>query len=124
MTIGEASRALGVETHVLRHWDEVGALRPSARTATGHRRYSNADLDHGRLTLRAQHAGMSLADIAQLNTPHRGTRAEIVTRNLQQLQSQREQIDAAITFLRHTLQCTHPILNECPQCVAFVGRHS
>ncbi|MEU3382947.1 MerR family DNA-binding transcriptional regulator [Streptomyces caelestis] len=35
MTIGEAAARLGVDTHVLRHWEQVGALTVGEmRTAT------------------------------------------------------------------------------------------
>lgn len=117
MTIGDAARALGVESHVLRHWDDVGALRPSERTAAGHRRYTAADIDRGRIALRCQRAGMTLTDIAGLTD--RDTRRRIVERNLEQLRQQREQIDRAAAFLEHTLHCTHPIVDECADCAEF-----
>lgn len=117
MTIGDAARALGVESHVLRHWDDVGALRPSERTAAGHRRYTAADLDRGRIALRCQRTGMTLADIAGLGD--RDSRRRIVERNLEQLRQQRAQIDRAATFLEHTLSCTHSIAIECADCAEF-----
>ena len=44
----EAARVLGVHPSTLRRWDEKGILRPSIRTLTGERRYTEADLDAGR----------------------------------------------------------------------------
>ena len=46
--IAEAARLLGVHPSTLRRWDEKGILRPSIRTPTGERRYTDADLDAGR----------------------------------------------------------------------------
>lgn len=35
---------LGVHPSTLRRWDKTGILRPSIRTPTGERRYTDADL--------------------------------------------------------------------------------
>ena len=42
--IAEAAKMLGVHPSTLRRWDEKGILRPSTRTLTGERRYTEADL--------------------------------------------------------------------------------
>lgn len=44
----EAARLLGIHPSTLRRWDEKGILRPSIRTLTGERRYTEADLEAGR----------------------------------------------------------------------------
>ena len=46
--IAEAAKLLGVHPSTLRRWDEKGILRPSIRTLTGERRYTEADLEAGR----------------------------------------------------------------------------
>ena len=43
--IAEAAKLLGVHPSTLRRWDEKGILRPSIRTLTGERRYTEADLE-------------------------------------------------------------------------------
>ena len=43
--IAEAAKLLGVHPSTLRRWDEKGILRPSIRTPTGERRYTEADLE-------------------------------------------------------------------------------
>lgn len=43
--IAEAAKLLGVHPSTLRRWDEKGILRPSIRTPTGERRYTDADLE-------------------------------------------------------------------------------
>ena len=40
----EAARLLGIHPSTLRRWDEKGILRPSIRTLTGERRYTEADI--------------------------------------------------------------------------------
>ena len=44
----EAARLLGIHPSTLRRWDHKGILRPSIRTLTGERRYTEADLEAGR----------------------------------------------------------------------------
>lgn len=46
----EAAKLLGVHPSTLRRWDKTGILRPSYRTPTGERRYTEADLEAGRKT--------------------------------------------------------------------------
>ena len=48
--IAEAAKLLGVHPSTLRRWDEKGILRPSIRTPTGERRYTEADIEAGRKT--------------------------------------------------------------------------
>ena len=48
--IAEAAKLLGVHPSTLRRWDEKGILRPSIRTLTGERRYTEADIEAGRKT--------------------------------------------------------------------------
>ena len=43
----EAARLLGIHPSTLRRWDEKGILRPSIRTLTGERRYTDEDLKAG-----------------------------------------------------------------------------
>src|SRR6185437_10531093 len=47
----------------LHHYDELGLLRPSARTAAGYRRYDRADLDRLEQVLSYRELGFSLEDI-------------------------------------------------------------
>ena len=44
-SVGEVARIAHVTVRALHHYDEIGLLRPGARTASGHRRYDAADLD-------------------------------------------------------------------------------
>jgi DNA-binding transcriptional MerR regulator len=44
LRIGELARRTGLTVRTLHHYDAVGLLRPSARTAAGHRRYTVADV--------------------------------------------------------------------------------
>lgn len=43
LTVGELARESGVSPQILRHYDQLGLLRPSRRSAAGYRLYSPAD---------------------------------------------------------------------------------
>jgi MerR family transcriptional regulator, thiopeptide resistance regulator len=43
-SIGQLAQASGLTVRALRHYDAVGLLKASERTASGHRRYTEADL--------------------------------------------------------------------------------
>ncbi|MFC4555280.1 HEAT repeat domain-containing protein [Georgenia faecalis] len=44
MLIGEVAQRSGVSARMLRHYDAIGLVRPTGRTAGGYREYSDADL--------------------------------------------------------------------------------
>lgn len=44
MLIGELSRRSGVSVRMLRHYDRIGLVSPSARSAAGYREYADADV--------------------------------------------------------------------------------
>ena len=44
MKIGQLAEATGITVRALRHYDEIGLLRPSERTEAGYRLYSHGDV--------------------------------------------------------------------------------
>jgi DNA-binding transcriptional MerR regulator len=42
--VGELARRTGLTVRALHHYDEIGLLRPSLRTPSGHRLYAGADV--------------------------------------------------------------------------------
>lgn len=65
-SIGQLAKIAGVSVRTLRHYDDVGLLRPSHRSGNGYRMYSNSDCQrlHDILFYRA--LGFSLLEIQQL----------------------------------------------------------
>ena len=66
MNIGEVAALAGVTVRTLHHYDRIGLLSPSGRTAAGYRRYSPADLDRLHRVLLYRELGFSLEDVAAL----------------------------------------------------------
>ncbi len=65
-TVGALARLGRVSVRTLHHYDDVGLLRPSARTAAGYRVYDDADLDRLRQILVYRTLGFALDDIARM----------------------------------------------------------
>ena len=64
LKVGELARHTGLTVRTLHHYDEIGLLKPSGRSGSGYRLYSQADVQrlHGIQSLR--HLGLALSDIA------------------------------------------------------------
>jgi DNA-binding transcriptional MerR regulator len=80
--IGELAALASVTVRALHHYDEIGLLRPSGRTVTGHRRYSREDLDRLRQILVYRELDFSLDAIASmLADPGSGIEAHLRTQH-------------------------------------------
>jgi DNA-binding transcriptional MerR regulator len=65
-SVGEVSRLAGVTVRTLHHYDEIGLLRPSERTASGYRVYAPADLDRLQRVLCYRELGFGLDEITAI----------------------------------------------------------
>ena len=65
-SVGEVSRLAGVTVRTLHHYDDVGLLRPSGRTASGYRLYAAADLDRLQRILCYRELGFGLEEITAI----------------------------------------------------------
>ncbi|WP_409330079.1 MerR family transcriptional regulator [Trujillonella humicola] len=66
MHVGEVAARTGVTVRTLHHYDRIGLLSPSARSAAGYRRYSAADLDRLHQVLVYRGLGFGLEEVATL----------------------------------------------------------
>lgn len=65
-TVGEVSEVTGVTVRTLHHYDEIGLLEPSERTAAGCRLYSDADLIRLHSILNWRDMGFGLSEISRM----------------------------------------------------------
>ena len=64
--VGELARATGLTVRTLHHYDELGLLKPEARTTSGHRLYSEADVRRLYSVVALRGLGFSLGEVAEL----------------------------------------------------------
>lgn len=120
MKIGEVARRIGVDEHVLRHWDDVGVVVPD-RTPSGHRVYTEEHIRRLRIVQACRRIGMSLGEIRLVL--HRGEagRNEVIEQRLIWIRTQRAQLDDAESFLEHVIGCRHDLLTRCPECTRYAA---
>ncbi|HEY8310841.1 MAG TPA: MerR family transcriptional regulator [Gemmatimonadaceae bacterium] len=64
--VGELARNTGMSVRALHHYDEIGLLKPSLRTAAGHRLYGRPDIVRLQQIHSLRLMGMSLDEIKRL----------------------------------------------------------
>jgi DNA-binding transcriptional MerR regulator len=66
MQIGEAASRVGLSLRTIRHWDEVGLVVPSERSAGGFRLYTEADVERLALIKTLKPLDFSLEQVREL----------------------------------------------------------
>ncbi|OLM08588.1 Regulatory protein, MerR [Pseudonocardia sp. Ae505_Ps2] len=87
MQIGQVSTRIGLSLRTIRHWDEVGLVTPSARSAGGFRLYTEADVDRLAFIKRLKPLDFSLDQVKELlaTVDERGQRDELGSERLEDL---------------------------------------
>src|SRR5688572_920406 len=68
LTVSQVAAVAGVSVRALHHYDEIGLLRPSGRSAAGYRLYSDADLERLQQVLFFRALELPLEDITRIMT--------------------------------------------------------
>jgi DNA-binding transcriptional MerR regulator len=63
LKVGELARRTGLTVRTLHHYDEIGLLKPSLRTESGHRLYTAEDLARLQRVLSLRQLGFSLEEV-------------------------------------------------------------
>lgn len=63
MQIGQLAARTGVSTHAIRYYERVGLLSPPERAQNRYREYTEAAIDELGFIKKAQHLGLTLADV-------------------------------------------------------------
>lgn len=103
MTIAEAAAATGVSVHTLRYYERAGLLAPVERNGSGHRRFSEHDLEWVVVCTRFRATGMPIRrirDYAELVREGEGNEAE----RLALLEEHRADVLAQLAGVRKNLE--------------------
>ncbi|MBP2371904.1 MerR family transcriptional regulator [Pseudonocardia parietis] len=105
MQIGQVSTRIGLSLRTIRHWDEVGLVTPSARSAGGFRLYTESDVDRLAFIKRLKPLDFSLEQIKELLATVDGLQDELTPERLEDLLGRlamfRAATDSRLDALRH-----------------------
>lgn len=97
MLIGEVARRSGVSARMLRHYDSLGLVRPTGRTAAGYREYSSEDIQRIFHIESLRSLGLSLREVRRALDDPGFTPSELVDDLIRRT---RERIAAETELLR------------------------
>lgn len=81
-TIGSVAKNTGMTVRALHHYDQIGLVRPSARSETGYRLYKKEDIERLLLVQSLKQLGLSLDSIANVLTKRGVTAQELLHRQV------------------------------------------
>jgi MerR family transcriptional regulator, thiopeptide resistance regulator len=85
--VGELAAATGLTVRTLHHFDEIGLLRPTERSATGHRLYDKDDVRRLYRIVALRQLGMPLGEIAASLDGEAGSSASSRAKPTERLES-------------------------------------
>ncbi|SEL81529.1 DNA-binding transcriptional regulator, MerR family [Blastococcus sp. DSM 46786] len=105
MNVGEVAAMAGVTVRTLHHYDRIGLLSPSGRTAAGYRQYAPADLDRLHRVLLFRELGFPLEEVATLlaGLPA-GARAELARRGGRRVLLRLERTQAMVAAVEKEME--------------------
>ena len=120
VNIGEAARLSGVSPKMVRHYESLGLLTRVARTDSGYRQYSEADVHTLRFIKRSRDLGFSMEEISGLVGLWQNRRRasasvqRIAQKHADDLAQRIEQMQEMQRTLQHLIHCCHG--DERPDC--------
>ena len=129
MNIGQASRATGVSTKMIRYYESVGLIRPADRTDSNYRDFGERDVHELQFIRRARDLGFSVAEIGHLlslwrdrDRPSREVKA-IAQKHVADLDARIAEMKAMADALRTLAKCcAGDDRPDCPILVDLSGR--
>jgi MerR family copper efflux transcriptional regulator len=113
-SIGDTAARFGLDTHVLRHWEDKGLLSP-ARDGADRRRYGDDDLVRIAVILRSKAAGMTLDQIVLLlDDDHGPRRHAVLQEHLAELDRRMREMELSRAMTLHAFACEAHDMTRCP----------
>ncbi|MFI5425728.1 MerR family transcriptional regulator [Aeromicrobium sp. UC242_57] len=113
-SIGDTAAQFGLATHVLRHWEDSGLLRPE-RDPAGRRLYGDDDIVRIATILRSKAAGMTLEQIGVLlDDDHGPQRHRVLQEHLAELDRRMAEMHLAREMTQHAFDCEAHDVTRCP----------
>ena len=93
MRIGELAQATGISVRTLHHYDEVGLLKPTARSEAGHRIYTEADVARLHKVVSLKSVGFTLEEIGQFVGHSQEELRDLASRQLEKIETEIEELE-------------------------------
>ena len=119
-SVGELAATFGLATHVLRHWEDVGLLRPE-RDAAGRRVYREKDLYRVAVIVRSKSAGMALEQVAVLLDAEAPDRHRVLEAHIADLDRRMAEMRLHREMTEHALRCRAHDIATCARFAAAVS---
>jgi DNA-binding transcriptional MerR regulator len=124
LTISELARMSGVTVRALHHYDHIGLLRPTQRTAAGYRLYDDHDVERLARVVALRAMGLSLADVAVVLDSNDANRATVLRRQLEVIDDRMKTMQRQREFLLRSLEAREMTMNLDPDEIrAVFGAH-
>jgi Cu(I)-responsive transcriptional regulator len=120
MNIGEASAASGVSAKMIRYYEEIGLMRPAARTGNNYRVYGEAEVHVLRFIKRARSLGFSLEETETLlklwqdKSRESSAVKDVATAHIADLERRIAEMQGMVKTLSHLAHCCGG--NHRPDC--------
>jgi len=119
--IGQASAASGVSAKMIRHYEEIGLIKPATRTFANYRIYSANDIHTLQFIKRARNVGFSMKQIAELLSLWQNTRRSsaqvkrLATEHLLELETKVKEMLSMAQALKELVEhCSGDHRPDCP----------
>jgi len=113
MNIGRLAKLAEVNIDTIRYYERQQLMPPAARTASGYRQYTHADLERLRFILRSKDLGFTLAEIGELLSLTNNRKSDM--RGVRRKAEQRlDQVDRKIAELRRVRRGLRKLIDACP----------
>lgn len=112
-SVGETARRFGLETHVLRYWEDENLLRP-VRDGAGRRRYGPDDVVRVGVIVRSKAAGMSLEQVRIMLDAEAYDRHQVLEAHIADLDRRMAEMAASREMALHALRCRAHDIAACP----------
>ncbi|MGA5290114.1 MerR family transcriptional regulator [Streptomyces pseudogriseolus] len=113
--MGRVAELAGVSVRTLHHYDDIGLVRPSARTAAGYRAYSTDDVQRLREVLAYRRLGFGLREIAELVGDPAADAVAHLRRLRGLLLERRDRVDATVAAIDKELAARGQGLRVTPE---------
>ena len=108
LKVAAVARRSGVSVRTLHYYEEIGLLKPSGRTLSGHRLYTPEDIQRLQQIRSLQQIGLSLAAIGDCLTEGRTDARQVIRDHLATIEEQRsalERLEKQLRQLARQLEC-------------------